>query len=109
MGETKDDDCFGNEIKDILERFIVNLNSIEIELLKIMSIPNYYNFEIFSHLIDVFNIPYPATQFSSFNQYSFITRSELMDRYYIHQLIHQGMNDYIDEDLKFRVNHVMYE
>jgi len=108
-GETIDVDCFGNEKKDILERFIVNLNSIEIELLKIMSIPNYYNFEIFSHLIDVFNIPYPATQFSSFNQYSFITRSELMDRYYIHQLMHQGMNDYIDEDLKFRVNHVMYD
>jgi len=75
-------DFFGNVKNDILDRFVRNLHDIEIELLKLMCIPNYLNYEIFTLLIEAFRIPYSPTQFSSFNQYSFITENESLKKDY---------------------------
>jgi hypothetical protein len=108
-GEIPSEKDFGNSTKEILKRFIYNLDNIEIEMLKIMSVPNYFNYDIFLHLIKNFVIPYPITQFNSFNQYSFITKHSSLDKYYIHQLMREGMNDYIDEELKHRVNVTLFE
>lgn len=102
-------DCFGDNKIDILDRFIRNLSNVEIELLKVMSIPNYYNYEIFTLLINKFDIPYPPTQFNSFNQYSFITKNESSKKYFVHQLMRDGMNSYIDPDLQNQINGVLFD
>lgn len=107
-GDVPGEHCFGNEKKDVLVRFIRNLHTVEIELLKVMSIPNYYDLDIFDLLIHEFNIPYPLTQFHSFNMYSFITKNEATGKHFIHQLMREGLTEHIDEILNKRVNQVMY-
>lgn len=108
-GDVPDENSFGNEKKDVLVRFICNLHTVEIELLKVMSIPNYYDLDIFNLLIHEFNIPYPLTQFHSFNMYSFITRNEATGKHFIHQLMREGLTEHIDQVLSKRVNLMMFK
>lgn len=109
-GSTPTIDFFGNVKNDILDRFVRNLHDVEIELLKLMCIPNYFNCEIFTLLIEAFRIPYSPTQFSSFNQYSFITENESIKKYYIHQLMREGMDEYnTDPILKSKANKVLLD
>lgn len=88
---------FGTTKKEILERFITSLSAIELELLKVMSVPNFYNNDIFKYLIEKFNISYSFTQFDYFNQYSFVNFNSTLNRYTIHQLMRIGMEEYMIE------------
>lgn len=96
-------DDFGTTKKEILDRFVTSLNDNEVELLKVMSIPNYYNNDIFKYLIEQFNISYSATKFDTFNQYSFVNFNESLQRFTLHQLMRSGMQEYIKEHTDSRV------
>lgn len=78
---------FGGSYPEIIERFLYNLDKDAVEVLRLMSIPNYYDTEIFDVLIKAFNISFPITEYEQFNKYSFVNYNEKEDAYYIHDLI----------------------
>ena len=56
-----------------------------------MSIPNFYNVDIFNLLIREFNISFPMTEFEQFNKYSFVSYDKNERNYHIHDLMRKGI------------------
>lgn len=82
----------------IIERFVYNLDKDTVEVLRLMSIPNFYNVEIFRLLIDNFNISFPMTEFEQFNKYSFVSYDECEKDYHIHDLMRKGILEKSSDD-----------
>lgn len=97
---------FGGSYPEIIERFIYNLPTDEVELLKILSIPRFYTNKIFILLINEFIAGYPITKFNLFNEYSFVTSEK--EKYFIHLLMKEGLKKYIDDDVYVLVNRVLF-
>ncbi|KAA3616456.1 MAG: tetratricopeptide repeat protein [Calditrichaeota bacterium] len=79
----------------ILDLFLRNLKESEIESLKLLSIPRYYNYEIFELLISEFNVGYPFSKFDEFNRFSFIKHEK--DQYFIHDLMREGLKHVLEK------------
>lgn len=90
--EPKKEDFTGN-YPQIIERFLYNLDKETVEVLRLLSIPNFYNAQLFSLLIKEYNVSFPMTEFEQFNKYSFITTSKNDEEFYIHDLMRREMND----------------
>ena len=82
---------FGGDYPQIIERFLYNLDKDMVEVLRLMSIPNYYNMDVFDTLIREFNISFSLTEFEQFNKYSFITFDNKEQDYYVHDLIRNSI------------------
>ncbi|SCW57911.1 hypothetical protein SAMN02910400_01395 [Lachnospiraceae bacterium C10] len=82
---------FGGSYPEIVERFIYNLDKDTVEVLRLMSIPNFYNDDIFNLLIREFNISFPMTEFEQFNKYSFVSYDKNEKNYHIHDLMRKGI------------------
>ena len=78
---------FGGSYPEIIERFLYNLDKDTVEVLRLMSVPNYYDTDIFDVLIKEFNISFPITKYEQFNKYSFVNYDEKEKVHYIHALI----------------------
>lgn len=89
---------FGGSYPEIIERFIYNLDKDTVEVLRLMSIPNFYNVEIFRLLINKFNISFPMTEFEQFNKYSFVSYDINEKDYYVHDLMRKGILEKSSED-----------
>jgi len=98
---------FGSNRKEILERFVKYLDRIEVETLKIMSVPNFYNFDIFKYLLAQINVGFPISAYKDFNMYSFI--SEINGIVTIHNLMREGLVTYIDQEILLDVHGAMVE
>ena len=88
--EPKESD-FGGDYPQIIERFLYNLDKDTVEVLRLMSIPNFYSASIFDVMIKEFNISFPLTEFEQFNKYSFVTYDDKEKDYYIHNLIRENI------------------
>lgn len=82
---------FGGSHPKIIERFIYNLDKDTVEVLRLMSVPNYYNNEIFEMLIKAYNVSFPMTEYEQFNKYSFVSYDEKESEYHIHDLMRKGI------------------
>lgn len=91
-GEPRESD-FEGDYPQIIERFLYNLDKDTVEVLRLMSIPNFYNISVFDVLIKEFNISFPLTEFEQFNKYSFVTYDDKEKDYYIHDLIRKNIID----------------
>lgn len=100
-------ELFGGSKKEVLARFIKYLDLTEIETLKLMAIPQFYNFEIFELLVNTINTGYPVSAFNNFNTYSFI--SEQNKQFYIHGLMREEIKDYLDYNIALRVHNTLFE
>ena len=90
---------FGKSYARIIERFLYNLDKDTVEVLRLMSVPNYYNAEIFRRLITRYNVPFPMTEYEQFNKYSFVTYNEKEKEHYIHDLMRKGILEKSPRDL----------
>lgn len=72
-GEKPRAEDFRGDYPQIIERFIYNLDKDSVEVLRLMSVPNFYNEEIFEYLIKEFSVSFPITEFEQFNKFSFIS------------------------------------
>lgn len=85
---------FGANRKEILNRFFTSLYSNEIEVLKVLAIPRYYNLNIFQYIIRAFNIHYPISSFTEFNRFSFI--SQRKESLFFHSLMRDSLLAFTD-------------
>lgn len=79
-------DSFGSGFQEIQELFFRSLTTPEVETLKVLSIPRFYDFEIFKYLINEFNTGYPISNIHNFNAFSFI-KVETDSKNIIHALM----------------------
>ena len=97
-GRQPDITDFGGSHPEIVERFIYNLDKDTVEVLRLMSIPNFYDDDIFNLLIREFNISFPMTEFEQFNKYSFVSYDKNERNYYILELMRREILKKSSED-----------
>lgn len=89
-------------------RFVKYLDREEKETLKVLSVPRYWNSELFEILIENFNTGYPATGFSELHSFSFMDVDD-KGKCSMHQLMRKSLQDYQDPDLKKEVHNFMLD
>ena len=78
-------------------------------MLRVLSVPQFYDFEIFSILANRFNAGYPIANFNNFNVFSFIKhddKDKLNDvgKYIIHILMRDEIKKRLDCEMKRSVD-----
>jgi tetratricopeptide (TPR) repeat protein len=99
-------DSFGGGFQEIQERFFRSLDKSEIFVLRILSVPRVYDFEIFEILNSRFQTGYSTAYFDVFNAYSFI-KHEPNSKYIIHILMRDEIKKHIDKELKRAIDSSM--
>ncbi len=89
-------------------RFVKYLDREEKEILKVLSVPRYWDRELFEILIEKFNTGYPATSFSELHSFSFMNVDE-KGKCSMHQLMRKSLQDYQDPYLKKDVHNFMLD
>ena len=97
---------FGTTPKEIIHRFIYNLDSEEVDILKYLSIPNYFSNEIFEYVLSAFHIACHPERFAQLISYSFI-QDPIDGDYYIHSLMREGLQESCKDEPRKRVNELM--
>ncbi|WP_410508389.1 tetratricopeptide repeat protein [Methanosarcina hadiensis] len=90
----------------IFYRFVKYLDREEKETLKVLSVPRYWNRELFEILIEKFNTGYPVTSFSELHSFSFMDIDD-KGKCSMHQLIRKSLQEYQDQYLKKKVHNFM--
>ncbi|WP_339009094.1 tetratricopeptide repeat protein [Fusobacterium animalis] len=90
----------------IIERFVYNLEKDCVELLRVMSIPNFYNKSIFEYFLNKNILKISMTEFEEFNSSSFITVDDLEKEkdFYIHRILRKEMLKNISLERKKDLN-----
>lgn len=99
---------FAKVPEGIFCRFVKYLDREEKETLKVLSVPRYWNRELFKILIEKFNTGYPATSFSELHSFSFMDVDE-EGKCSMHQLMRKSLQEYQDPDLKKEVHNFMLD
>lgn len=96
-------ELFANNSREILECFFKYLSTGEIETIKIISIPRFYDFELFNYLLSSFSTGYPVTMFDEFNKFSFVTKMD-NQTYCIHEIMRKDLLQIISSNLFIQIN-----
>lgn len=105
-GEIPTVDKFGSNKREILDRFLKYLDDTVIEMLKLITIPRFYDEEIFRFLLNNFQTGYPITKLNDFNKFSFVS-SDNNGKFFIHDLMRKELLNYIDASMIREVNRLM--
>lgn len=94
---------FGLSPERLVERFVKNMDIGYIRTIKIVSILNYYNRNIYKYLASKFRF---KECFEEFNGNSLITNNN--GRFYIHKLLREGLLNNTDKDTISEVHESMF-
>lgn len=101
-------DLFANNAREILACYFRYLQEEEISVIKIISIPRYYNFELFKYLLLNFPTGYSITMFDEFNKFSFVSKMD-NGNYHIHEIMRKDLLEIMPNDLFRHVNKSLVE
>ncbi|GAB6180154.1 hypothetical protein JCM14036_14730 [Desulfotomaculum defluvii] len=100
-GESILSDDFRLPLNQVIERFLRHLSLEEREVVKILGLINFFDYELFKYFIQLFNIGFPLTLFDLFTNKSFIY---VLDTKLGLFKVHDSIREYIMEstDLKLK-------
>ncbi|MCT8139147.1 tetratricopeptide repeat protein [Anaerobacillus sp. CMMVII] len=84
---------FAETTKDVFSRFMKYLDQHEIETLKVLSVPRFFDFQLYKSLVQNFQTGYPITSFDELCRFSFMNETESPDLWYIHQLMRNSLQE----------------
>ncbi|AKB35897.1 Kinesin light chain [Methanosarcina siciliae C2J] len=99
---------FSGTRSEVFERFIKYLDKQEIETLKVLSAPRFWDYYLFEALVKKFNTGYPLTSFSDLGNFSFTSRNH-DGKWYMHQLMKEGLQEYQARELRERVHRFIFD
>ena len=87
----------------VVDRFLRHLPQ-ERDAIRVLSVVNFFNFELFEYLLKSFNIGYPATKFSDFVKRAFISEIDEDNKLYkIHEVVRSYIVETLDKNLRDKV------
>jgi tetratricopeptide (TPR) repeat protein len=100
---------FGNTQPKLVERFLRHLDRYETETLKVLSVPRFFDRDLFERLIERFSTGYPATAFSELCRFSFVQEGQVPGTYTIHPLMRRGLEEHQDPGLREQVHRYLFD
>lgn len=99
-------DSFGRGRREIQELFLKNLSDSEINTLRVLVIPSFYDDSIFEYLVNAFHTGYSIVRMEDFNSFSFV-KCDINRKYFIHVLMRDEIKSHMSDELKKLVNNKM--
>lgn len=96
-------ELFANNAREILECFFKYLQTEEIAVIKIISIPRFYTFDLFKHLLLNFPTGYPITMFEEFNKFSFVSKID-SETFHIHEIMRKDLLEIMPCEIFKQIN-----
>ncbi len=100
---------FAKNQQEVLARFLRYLDKSEIETLKVLSVPRYWNREIFKLLIDEFKTGYPVSAMNVLGRFSFVNSVNESGTYVLHDLMRSGLVLQLDIEARQVIHKLMFE
>lgn len=101
-------ESFSGGFQKIQECFYRSLEGAEVEALRVLCIPRFYNYEVFKVLNTTFSTGYPITYFENFNSFSFVKSSD-ENTYIIHALMRDEIKRNLRKEIKQSIDQCMIE
>jgi tetratricopeptide (TPR) repeat protein len=102
-------DDFAHTPAEVFARFLRHLTQPEIETLKVLAVPRFWDNELFESLVTRFNTGYPLTAFTDLCRFSFISESASKGTYTMHQLMRQSLQEHASPELANRAHRFLFE
>jgi len=107
-GQPRPDD-FARSPQEVLARFLRHLTQAEIETLKVLSVPRFWDYELFRALVREFQTGYPLTAFNNLCRFSFINEGAAKGTWTMHQLMRQSLQEHQPQDVSRQVHRSIFE
>ena len=96
---------FGDNHQKIAYRFFRFLSAEEKNILYILSVPRFWDYDLFEYLVKEFNTGYPTNDYEDLCSFSFI-RKATKDKYQMHQLMQESLQKIQEQRKPESINRV---
>lgn len=107
-GDKPKPEDFGDNYQEITDRFLRYLSSVEKDALKILSVPHFWDDDLFKYLVKMFNTGYPTNHFEDLCSFSFINTSE-KNKYQMHKLMQESLQKTQKANSVIRIHKAIHE
>jgi len=94
--------------REVLTRFLRHLTQFEVETLKLLAVPRFWDTRLFERLVTEFQTGYPLTAFDDLCRFSFMNQGAAPDTWTMHQLMRQSLQEHTSPELVKRVHRLLF-
>jgi tetratricopeptide (TPR) repeat protein len=100
---------FAKTQQQVLVNFLKYLDTTEIYALKVLSVPRFFDKDIFIFLTKKFKIAFPVLEMQRLFRFSFVKERMQAGNYDMNELMREGLQNIIDKELLKSIHKAMYE
>jgi tetratricopeptide (TPR) repeat protein len=100
---------FAHTRMEMFDRFLRHLTHPEVETLKVLSVPRFWDYPLCETLVTKFQTGFPLTAFTDLCRFSFVAESTPGGTYTMHQLMRQSLQEHESPELVKRVHRFLFE
>ena len=99
---------FATTPREIFARFLRYLNQSEIETLKVLSVPRFWDYSLFELLVMKYQTGYPLTAFADLCRFSFV-QEKTAESWSLHQLMRESLREHMGPELNRKVHQTLFD
>ena len=100
---------FASSPHELFVRFLRHLNDTEVETLKVLAVPRFWDRALFEMLIAEYKTGYPLTAFDRLCRFSFVSEPSPTGTWTMHQLMRESLQKHADKELIARVHRLLFD
>lgn len=100
---------FAHTKLEMFDRFLRHLTHPEVETLKVLSVPRFWDYPMVEVLVAKFQTGFPLTAFADLCRFSFISEGSSAGTYTMHLLMRQSLQEHQPPELKERVHRFLFD
>lgn len=93
----------------ILNRLLNNLDHSSLETLKVLALPRFINYEIFTTLVEAFKTDFPLMSYSNLLNLSIFSTKDNGESFEMHKLAKAALIKMLDQELQERIHRTLFE
>jgi len=99
---------FARTPREMFSRFLRHLTQPEIESLKVLSVPRFWDYELFELLVSRYQTGYPLTAFNDLCRFSFV-HEKTAASWSMQQLMRESLRSHMAPDLRQRLHRTLFD
>ena len=100
---------FAHTRLETFDRFLRHLTHPEVETLKVLSVPRFWDYPLCEALVTKFQTGFSLTAFADLCRFSFISEGSAAGTYTMHQLMRQSLQEHQVPELRERVGTFLFD
>jgi tetratricopeptide (TPR) repeat protein len=100
---------FARAPTEVFARLLRHLTQPEVETLRVLSVPRFWDRRLFELLVTTFQTGYPVSAFADLCWFSFIDADAAAGTWTMHRLMRDSLQGHLDEELTTRIHGVLFD